>query len=338
MAHNMKEWSTAIIEAKDRKYLPVLFFPSCQLCNYNVQETVTEEHKMAEVIIKQAERFPEIIATMTGMDLSIDPDAFGCSVRFKKKDTPAVTSHPVVTMEDVQNLVVPDTHAARQDLHYSAVSETVAARPDMPCFGGMLGPFSLAANLMDLADALTGVIERPEVLHALLEKSTQHLINRAKGYKEAGASGILLAEPTAGLLAPEKHRDFSCKYVKQIVDAVQDDNFFVVLHDCANVTNMVDDMYATGAKGLHFGNAVDMEFILSKIPADRLVFGNIEPAVIFTDTPEEMKARTLDLLKKTAQYPHFVLSSGCDVPVVAPLENIDAMIEALKEYNQSIGC
>ena len=51
-----------------------------------------------------------------------------------------------------------------------------------------------------------------------------------------------------------------------------------------------------------------------------------------------MKARCLDLLQKTAEYPHFVLSSGCDVPVVAPLENIDAMIEAMKEFNKSIGC
>ena len=338
MAHNMKEWSAEIINAKDRRYLPVLFFPCVSLGGYNVLDTVQDGAKMGEIMVKTAERFPEMIGTMTGMDLTLDPEAFGCDVRFKKKDTPAVTTHPVSTMADVEALAVPGEHAGRLDLHYQAVRDTIAAKPELPCFGGMLGPYSLAANLMELAEALTGTIEKPDVMHALLEKATEHLINRAKGYKAAGASGILLAEPTAGLLAPDNHREFSCKYVKQIVDAVQDDYFYVVLHDCANVTAMVDDMYATGAKGLHFGNAVDMTYILSKIPADRLVFGNVDPALIFTDTPEEMKARCLDLLQKTAEYPHFVLSSGCDVPVVAPLENIDAMIEAMKEYNKSIGC
>ena len=59
-------------------------------------------------------------------------------------------------------------------------------------------------------------------LHKLLDISTQFLIARAKAYKEAGANGILLAEPTAGLLSPKVCAMFSDQYVKRIVDAVQD--------------------------------------------------------------------------------------------------------------------
>ena len=43
-----------------------------------------------------------------------------------------------------------------------------------------------------------------------------------------------MAEPLAGLLSPDLAQEFSADYVKQIVDAVQDDNFLVVYHNCGN--------------------------------------------------------------------------------------------------------
>ena len=95
-------------------------------------------------------------------------------------------------------------------------------------------------------------------------------------------------------------------------------------------------MYGTGAKGLHFGNAVDMATICSQVPQDVLVFGNLAPADLFSKGPEEIKDMTAELLEKTRQYPHFVLSSGCDVPPEVKLENIDAMIQALREFNRTV--
>ena len=88
--------------------------------------------------------------------------------------------------------------------------------------------------------------------------------------------------------------EFSDQYVKQIVDAVQDEYFYVILHDCGSVTKMTDGMYGTGAKGLHFGNAVDMATICSQVPQDVLVFGNLAPADLFSKGPEEIKDMTAD--------------------------------------------
>lgn len=67
-----------------------------------------------------------------------------------------------------------------------------------------------------------------------------------------------------------------------------------------------------------------------------LVFGNLAPADLYSKGPDEVKAMTAELLEKTRQYPHFVLSTGCDVPPEVKLENIDAMIEALNEFNQTV--
>ena len=44
--------------------------------------------------------------------------------------------------------------------------------------------------------------EEPELVETVLEKATEFLVAYAKAFKEAGANGICLAEPAAGLLSP----------------------------------------------------------------------------------------------------------------------------------------
>ncbi len=336
MKINMDNWSREIIEAKDRRYLPVLYFPCVQLTDHTVAETVHDGKKMADAMEATIKRFPEIIGAMTGMDLSVDTECFGAKVRFPENAVPAVEHAVIEKAEEVTDLKVPDGRSGRVDIFLDAVVEAEKKITDRPTFGGQLGPFSLAANIMQMDKAMMAVITNKAEMHQLVEKATAFLIERAKAYKEAGANGILLAEPTAGILSPKMAAEFSDQYVKQIVDAVQDEYFYVILHDCGSVTKMTDGMYGTGAKGLHFGNAVDMATICSQVPQDVLVFGNLAPADLFSKGPEEIKDMTAELLEKTRQYPHFVLSSGCDVPPEVKLENIDAMIQALREFNRTV--
>lgn len=46
-----------------------------------------------------------------------------------------------------------------------------------------------------------------------------------------------------------------------------------------------------------------------------------------------MRTKVWELLEETAVYKNFVLSSGCDVPLGTPVENIEAFYETLEEFN-----
>jgi len=70
-----------------------------------------------------------------------------------------------------------------------------------------------------------------------LEKATSFLIAYAQAFKDVGANGIIITEPAAGLLSPLMCASFSFEYIKKIVDAVQDDHFMVILHNCGNKKN-----------------------------------------------------------------------------------------------------
>jgi uroporphyrinogen decarboxylase len=174
----------------------------------------------------------------------------------------------------------------------------------------------------------------PEPIRFLLEKCTALLTKYCLAFKMAGAHGIIMAEPVAGTLSPGLCDEFSSRYIARVVEAVQDDSFMFILHNCGDTNELLSTMQSTGARGIHLGNRADIVHALTIIDERRLVFGNIDPVSVFrhgsTDT---VRHETQALLERTSRFPNFVLSSGCDVPRGTPIENVDAFYDALKEFN-----
>ena len=85
---------------------------------------------------------------------------------------------------------------------------------------------------MDVTEALANCICDPDFVHAVMRKTTPFLIEYAKAYKAAGLDGIVMAEPLSGLLSPALEEEFSAPYCKKLIDAVQDDSFAVIYHNC----------------------------------------------------------------------------------------------------------
>ena len=118
------------------------------------------------------------------------------------------------------------------------------------------------------------------------------------------------------------------------MDAVQDDNFIVVYHNCGNSTiPMIESIISTGASVFHFGNAIDMAEMMTHIPADCIAMGNVDPAgELRNGTPDSVRKSTLDIMNACCRYPNFVISTGCDVPPMSKWENIDAFFSAVDEF------
>jgi len=106
-----------------------------------------------------------------------------------------------------------------------------------------------------------------------------------------------MAEPLAGILSPDLADDFSSDYVKKIVDAVQDEEFIVIYHNCGNnVLMLTDSILKTGSAAYHFGNAVSMKEMLEKMPKDIILMGNVDPAGQFRNgTPDSVRQETLEI-------------------------------------------
>ena len=322
-------WDAAKVGSK--KAMPILSFPAAQKMGVSV-ETLVKSSELQSQAMQIVARDTATIAAVSLMDLSVEAEAFGAQVRFTKDEVPAITGQLVSDEDEANDLAVPELSAGRAMLCVEAVRAAKQVITDKPVIAGMIGPYSLAGRLMDVTEIMYLCFDEPETVHTVLDKATQYLIRYAQAMKDAGADGIMMAEPLAGILSPDMAVEFSMPYVKRIIDALQDEEFAVLYHNCGNsVPQMLEGIYALGAAAYHFGNAIDMEAMMKVTPADILVMGNIDPAGQFASgTVESITAATRDLLDKCGSYPNFVPSSGCDIPAHAKWENIDAFFKAVE--------
>lgn len=333
MKRNMYNWLEEIVQSPRKKAMPVLSFPSIQLMGINVLDLISDSGKQAEGMRLIAER-TDAAAALSMMDLSVEAECFGSKIRFAEDEVPTVVGSIVSSYEEAEQLKIPSVRSGRAGIYVEAIKKAVEMIDDRPVFGGAIGPFSLAGRLMDVSEAMMYCYEEPEMVHLVLEKVTTFTIEYCKSYKAVGANGIVIAEPLAGLLSPVLAEEFSAPYVKRIVDAVQDENFIVVYHNCGGSTiQTIDSILSTGASAYHFGNAIKMIDMLPHIPSNTVVLGNISPSgELCNGTPESVRKEVLALLDECSAYPNYIISSGCDIPPKTRWENIDAFFDAVKEF------
>ena len=330
---NMTDWFSQMIGAKVKKAMPVLSFPSIQLLNISVIDLVTDSKNQVLGMKRIADRVNSA-AALSMMDLSVEAECFGSDIRFSDDEVPTVVGGIVSTKEEAEALRVPEIGSGRTGVYIEAIRTAKELIKDRPVFAGVIGPFSLAGRLMDVSNAMIYCYDDPEMVHILLEKVTGFIIEYCKAYKAVGADGVVMAEPLAGLLSPALADEFSSPYVKRIADAVKDDNFAVVYHNCGGATiKMIDSILSTGCSAYHFGDAIDMREMMPHIPENVVAMGNISPARQFRNgTVESVSEETLNLLQDCSKYPNFVISSGCDIPPLSKWENIDSFFNAVDRF------
>ncbi len=332
MKRNMKKWLKEYLDAPVKKAMPILSFPGVQLIGHTVEELVKDGHLQAQCMEAIAKRYDMGVA-LSLMDLSVEAEAFGSPVHYSPDDVPTVHAALVHGEEEAEALKVPRVGDGRTGECVKGIREAAERITDRPVLAGIIGPYSLAGRILDMTEIMILCYEEPELVETVLKKATEFLAAYAMAFKEAGADGIVMAEPAAGLLSPGLIDEFSTPYVQKVREAVEDEEFIVMYHNCGNIVPLLQNVKKIDACAYSFGNAIDIEEALKVIPEDKMVIGNIDPAgVIRNGTPQSVKRETRDLLERCGKYKNFVIASGCDIPPMSPLANIDAFFEAISEF------
>ena len=329
----MNKFAKQLLDSEKRIAIPIMTHPGIEAIGKRVIDAVTDGDVHYQAIRNVTETYDTAACTVI-MDLTVEAEAFGCTISMPEHEVPSVTGRLVYDAETVDKLQIPSLSAGRVPEYLKANRLAIENIQDKPVLSGCIGPFSLAGRLYDMSEIMVGIYIEPEVIQALLEKCTTFILHYCQELKRLGATGVIMAEPAAGLLSDEDCMSYSTVYVKQIVEAVQDDDFIVILHNCGNRGQCTSAMIASEAAALHFGNAVDMVATLEQCPSDLVIMGNIDPVgVLKQASAKEVYRQTMDLLEKTAGYRNFVLSSGCDMPPLVPDANIRAFYQAVTDFN-----
>jgi len=329
----MKNWLEQQISSEKKKPLPILAFPAVQYLNITVRELVADAESRAIGMRLIADKF-DMPAALGYMDLSVEAEAFGAETVYSDAEIPTIIGQLLKTEEDVDELTVPEIGTGRTGSSIDVVKRALTMIKDRPVFGQCIGPFSLAGRLMNVNEIMVLCLSEPELVGKVLRKATDFLLKYAQEYKKAGAQGLVIAEPLAGILGPELIEEFSSDYVRELIAAVQDDHFVVIYHNCGNaVPFLLDSITSLGCSALHFGDSANMREILEKVPGNLLAMGNVSPSKIFkSGTVEQVRQETHRLLTECGGFRNFVISSGCDIPPMTPLANVEAFFETVERF------
>lgn len=329
---DMQKWLRWIISEKQKKAFPILSFPSIQLLGVTVKQLISDSELQSKGMKAITDRC-DTLASVSLMDLSVEAEAFGSVIKTDDHEVPTVIGSVVSSLYDAESLKIPMIGEARTGLYLESLQKACSLITDRPVFAGMIGPFSLAGRLIDMTEIMVNCIVEPDIVHLTLRKATDFLISYGNAYKETGAHGIVMAEPASGLLSPDLIEEFSTPYVREIVEALVDDEFALIYHNCGNTIPLIDSILKTGASAYHFGNAINLSEMLSLVPDNTIVMGNVDPAgQLRSGTPQTVYDETLRVLNACSGHPGFIISSGCDIPPRAPWENIDSFFKAVTDF------
>ncbi len=332
----MEHWISEILQNPSRVAMPIMTHPGIEMIGKRVADAVTDGRTHFEAIKAVVQAYNMSACTVI-MDLTVEAEAFGAPVYFPENEVPHVTGRLVTDTSSINRLEIPTLTSGRIPEFLKANRLAAEYFTDRPVFAGCIGPFSLAGRLFDMSEIMVYIYIDPEAIQTLLEKCTQFILAYCQELKKTGVSGVIMAEPAAGLLSNEDCHTFSTCFVKRIVDAVQDEHFTVILHNCGNHGQCTQAMVDSGAHALHFGNAIDLRTVFDTCPKECMVMGNLDPVGILKQaSPKLVYRATKELLETTRENANFILSTGCDVPPAVPPENIESFFQALSDYNLSV--
>ena len=168
---NARVWLEELKNSPRKKAMPVLSFPSVHLLGITVRELISDSDMQAKGMKMVADRVPSA-ASVSLMDLSVEAETFGSTIRVSDDEVPTVIGALVTSEEEADALKVPEVGAARTGLYVEAIAKACKLITDRPVFAGVIGPFSLAGRLMDVTEALVNCYTEPDMVHKTMEKAT----------------------------------------------------------------------------------------------------------------------------------------------------------------------
>lgn len=252
---------------------------------------------------------------------------------------PPIVEHVLKDLRDVDNLD-PECVLRKNDpwieLCCTACEMLVEQMGDVVGTSASLtGPMTAASSIYPISKLLVATRKQPELVHKLLRFSTDALIAVSEEFAKCGVD-IFICDPVASgdIMSEKAYRELVLPYTKELAPAIHKHGVAMGYHICGNTNKITAAMLESGC---------DMLSVDVKVPLLRAkeiggptvpVIGNVDPInTMMLGTPAEVRDEVMRDIADCADSPNgYIVSTGCDIPVDAPLENIYAFMDAVREY------
>lgn len=199
------------------------------------------------------------------------------------------------------------------------------------------GPFGVAGALMGPTELFLAVKERPDFVRELLRVVTDKLIEWLDfcwaEEKLPVPKDFAWTDDLAVSLSAADFRDVVLPSEKRLRFHFDGR---LSLHMCGRSDHLLeifrDDLAIHELQG--FGYEVDLDRIGETLGGRVVLLGNVDPRLIRSGTPEDVRRATRRVLDKLAPRGGLIVQDGNNVPPGSPLANINAMMEAAEAWGR----
>ena len=211
--------------------------------------------------------------------------------------------------------------------------------------GGDWSPFFHdMIDLLGMENAFLKMYDQPEIVDAVLEHIVDYYFDVSRRIFEAAADvldiffiGNDFGSQNGPLLGEDLFRRFMLPHLTRLIDLGHEHDLKVMLHCCGGYAPLIPAMIEAGLDGLHAVQPSCRGMDLRKLKADygdKLLFnGAIDSHHVLIDgTPEEVRARTREVLKIMMPGGGYVAGASHDfILEETPVENVVAMFDTVAE-------
>jgi uroporphyrinogen decarboxylase len=290
----------------------------------------------ADVTLQPVERLG-VDAAILFADILLVLEPLGVGLEFTKGDGPRI-ARPVRSAADVSRLGRADVDAS-----VGFVFETVrlvrkALGERVPLIGFAGAPFTLASYLIEGGASreflLTKRFMRAErdAWHAMLERLAVITADYLNGQIAAGAQAVQLFDSWVGTLSPADYREFVLPHTRAVIERLNRD--VPVIHFGVGTATLLPIMKEAGGDVIGLDWRVELGPAWERLGFDVAVQGNLDPAVLLSDTAEIRRAATA-ILDGAARRPGHIFNLGHGVHQETPVENVKALVDIVHELSSS---
>ncbi len=285
------------------------------------------------------ERFWGLTGVFPDMSIAPEPSALGAEITWTKDGTPWVIPC-IETIEDVEKLEIPDVEQAgyltRSLNTYRYMHEQVGNQIPVG-FGTTHSPWGVAALMRGTSEWMADVIMNPELVRALLRKTTDLGLKWLRTMEQSVPAGtfkrILIWDDLSSFVSLDHFRQFILPVYEEIYSAFPGCERWY--HNDADATNILEGLAEAKVQCFHLGDEVDMAYAKEKLKDRVALMGNVPPLnVLRNGTPDQVTDSVKGIIADAATGGGLIIAPGGYMDEGTPEANIEAMIAATERYGR----
>ena len=333
---NSVERVTAAIRLQETDRVPVIaqvFGHAAALAGVPLADYVRDGATLARCQLAALHRY-RYDAVFAVMDVSVETEAAGSVLRYPRDQYPTIERYALAANADWDGRPGPDPERAGRmpEMLQALAILRRELGDDTLVVGCVLGPFTLATQLLGLENALYLAIDDPARLARLMDFATEVVIRFGRAQLQAGAHLPVVFDPSASpaVVPPGFFREFELPRLQRVFAALAESGAAANWLHIAGPVAPILPYYATAGVNLaNFDYPVKAAEAISRLPAT-CCDGNIKSLLFVEGRPAEIESEAAALLSAFRERRGFVLSSGCEIPPEARPENIAALVRAVR--------